>query len=135
MSEVEMTCSRRATASGAAGGAWQHVAHHDMRRRQAISMIDMQVRSENGDVVTHGSHGIRWSQGLGQLDPERYPCLSSLLPYADAVFNERQVERLRRELSDQYIRGLIGEGAAVEAERLCKDVENGSHLYLWFVGD
>jgi hypothetical protein len=98
-------------------------------------MIDMQVRSENGDVVTHGSHGITWSQGLGRLDPEKFPCLSSLLPCGDAVFNERQAERLRRELSETYIRRIIGDAAAAEAERLCREVENGTHLYLWFVGD
>ncbi|BEL05420.1 hypothetical protein Q0Z83_044110 [Actinoplanes sichuanensis] len=98
-------------------------------------MIDMQVRRENREVVTRGSQGIKWSQALAELDPERFPCLSSLLPYADAIFNSRQAERLRRELSDQHIIGIIGEGAAAEAERLCREVENGSHLYLWFAGD
>ncbi len=98
-------------------------------------MIDMQVRSENGAVVIHGSNGIRWSDALARLDPESFPCLSSLLPYADAIFNSRQTERLRREISDQYVRTVIGEAAAVEAERLSREVENGSHLYLWFVGD
>jgi hypothetical protein len=98
-------------------------------------VIDMQVRSENGAVVIHGSNGIRWSDALARLDPESFPCLSSLLPYADAIFNSRQTERLRREISDQYVRTVIGEAAAVEAERLSREVENGSHLYLWFVGD
>ncbi|GAA0460110.1 hypothetical protein Aca07nite_42090 [Actinoplanes capillaceus] len=78
-------------------------------------MIDMQVRSESGAVVIHGSNGIRWSDALARLDPESFPCLSSLLPYADAIFNSRQTERLRRELSDQYVRTVIGEAAAVEA--------------------
>jgi hypothetical protein len=98
-------------------------------------MIDMQVRRENVEVVAHGSQGIKWSEALGRLDPDKFPCLSSLLPYADAIFNERQVERLRRELLDPHVRDIVGDGAAAEAERLCRQVENGSHLYLWFVGD
>jgi hypothetical protein len=98
-------------------------------------MINMQVRSENRDVVTHGSHGIIWSEALGQVDQDKFPYLSSLLPYADAVFNKRQAERLRLEVSHQSIRDIIGGGAAAEVERLCREVENGSHLYLWFVGD
>ncbi|BAL88332.1 hypothetical protein AMIS_31120 [Actinoplanes missouriensis 431] len=98
-------------------------------------MIDMQVRSASGEVVVHGANGIRWSEALARLDPEDFPFLSSLLPYADAIFNSRQTERLRRELSDQNVRTIIGEDAAVEAERLSRKVEEGSHLYLWFVGD
>jgi hypothetical protein len=95
----------------------------------------MQVRRESGEVVIHGLNGIRWSEALARLDPENFPCLSGLLPYADTIFNERQTERLRRELSDQHVRTVIGEDAAVEAERLSREVEKGSHLYLWFVGD
>jgi hypothetical protein len=106
-----------------------------MGRQEDVSMIDMQVRSENGDVVTHGSRGIKWSEALAQVDPDNFPYLSSLLPYADAIFNGRQAERLRREVSHQSIRDIIGDGAAAEVERLCREVEDGIHLYLWFVGD
>lgn len=98
-------------------------------------MIDMQVRDENGEVVAHGSAGVTWSEALGELDPKEFPYLSSLLPYADTVFNARQAARLRREVSEQSIRNTIGNSAAVEVDRLCREVENGSHLYLWFVGD
>ncbi|MEU4156446.1 hypothetical protein [Actinoplanes sp. NPDC026670] len=98
-------------------------------------MIDFQVRGENGEVVTHGSQGIRWSEPLAKLDPDDFPYLSSLLPYADTMFNARQTERLRQEVADRSIRDIIGDAAATEVERLCREVENGSHLYLWFVGD
>jgi hypothetical protein len=98
-------------------------------------MIHLQVRGEGGAIVTRGSCGLNWSEALGQVDPGRFPLLSSLLPYADTMFNSRQAERLRREVSDQSVRDIVGDDAASEIERLCRQVEDGSHLYLWFLGD
>jgi hypothetical protein len=99
-------------------------------------MINMQVRSEGGEIVTRGStRGIRWSEGLAQIDRERFPCLGGLVPYADTMFNERQVERLRVEVASQSVREILGDEIASEIESLCRQVENGSNLYLWFLGD
>lgn len=99
-------------------------------------MINMQVRSEGGEIVTRGSTaGICWSDALAQIDREKFPCLGGLLPYADTMFNGRQVERLRMEVASQSVREILGEETAVEIETLCQQVENGSHLYLWFLGD
>ncbi len=99
-------------------------------------MINMQVRSEGGEIVTRGSTpGIDWSDALAQIDREKFPCLGGLLPYADAMFNERQVEGLRIEVASQSVRDILGQETASEIETLCRQVENGSHLYLWFVGD
>lgn len=98
-------------------------------------MIDMQVRTEAGDIVARGTRGLEWTDALQNVDSVRFPCLSGLLPYADTVFNSRQAERLRLEASSHSARIILGEAAALEIEKLCTQVENGSHLYLWFVGD
>ena len=98
-------------------------------------MIDMQVRTERDEIVVHGSHGVGWTESLLRVDRKSFPFLSSLLPYANTIFNSRQAERLRLEVSDQSVRALLGEDVALEIERLCRQVEGGAHLYLWFVGD
>ncbi|PAZ13714.1 hypothetical protein CLM62_22845 [Streptomyces sp. SA15] len=98
-------------------------------------MINLQVRSENGDIVSSGSCGLEWTESLGRIDADEFPFLGSLLPYADTMFNSRQTERLRREIAHQSVRELLGPDTVAEIERLCLQVEEGSHLYLWFLGD
>lgn len=98
-------------------------------------MINLQVRSGDGEILIRGSHGLAWSENLGRIDPDKFPCLSALLPYADTMFNSRQAERLRSEVSVQFIRDLLGEALTFEIEQLCRRVESSSHLYVWFVGD
>jgi len=98
-------------------------------------MIDLQVRTETGEIVAHGSCGVPWTDALGQLDQGSYPCLGGLLPYADTIFNARQVGMLAREVSSPAAREVLGEAAAAEIERLGRQVVSGSHLYLWFLGD
>ncbi|GAA2313547.1 hypothetical protein GCM10010149_76050 [Nonomuraea roseoviolacea subsp. roseoviolacea] len=97
-------------------------------------MIDVQVRTESGDIVVHGSCGLDW-KAVGRIDEDEFPFLGSLLPYADTMFNSRQTERLRREIADQSVSQILGRDAVAEIERLCLQVKNGPHLYLWFLGD
>lgn len=98
-------------------------------------MIDLQVRSESGETVLRGSCGVTWTADLANLDASSFPCLTGLLPYADAMFNPRQASRLREEVADPHVREVIGVDAAQEIERLCLHVERGIALYLWFLGD
>lgn len=98
-------------------------------------MINTQVRGETGDIVVHGSSRLDWMTTLQHVDADRYPFLGSLLPFADTMFNSRQTVKLRQELADQSVRELLGHDEAAEIERLCLQVEGGSHLYLWFLGD
>lgn len=72
---------------------------------------------------------------LQYIDEDDFPFLGSMLPVEDTMFNSRQTRRLRRELSSEYIRDLLGENVVAEIERLCVRVEDGVHLYLWFLGD
>ena len=97
-------------------------------------MITVQVRGGRGDVVLSSECRLDWVD-LRHVDENEFPCLGSLLPYADTIFNERQVIRVRRELESQRIRELLGVDTAVEIERLCLAVEGGLHRYLWFLGD
>lgn len=98
-------------------------------------MINAQVRTESGEIVLRGSCRLDWVKTVQRIDEDRFPFLGSLLPYADTMFNSRQVERLRREIADRSVREIIGQNPAAEIERLCMQVVNGSHLYLWFLGD
>ncbi|MGB2567584.1 hypothetical protein ACPFP2_03905 [Micromonospora citrea] len=99
-------------------------------------MIDLEVRDESGVVQQHGNCGLEWFATIGRLNEEEFPFLGgSLLPYADTMFNSRQVKRLRRELSCAPVRDVLGADVVAEIDRLCSQVENGVGLYLWFLGD
>lgn len=98
-------------------------------------MINAQVRTESGEIVLRGICRLDWTATLQWIDANQFPLLSGMLPYADTVFNSRQAERLRREVSSQAVCDILGRDTVVEIERLCLRVENGSHLYLWFLGD
>jgi len=98
-------------------------------------MMDIQVRTELGEIVLRGSCGLDWVETLQHVDEDKFPFLGSMLPYADTMFNSRQARKLRREILHESIRDIIGKDAVAEIERLCQQVENGSHLYLWFLGD
>lgn len=98
-------------------------------------MINMQVRRETGDIVVRGASRLDWMKTLQHVDADRFPFLGSLLPYADTMFNSRQTVRLRQEIADQSVRELLGHDAVAEIESFCLQVESGSHLYLWFLGD
>lgn len=98
-------------------------------------MINVQVRTETGEVLRRGTCRLDWTETIQRVDERTFPFLAGLLPYADTMFNSRQAEWLRREIADESVRGILGPDAAVEIEGLCRQVEDGSHLYLWFVGD
>lgn len=98
-------------------------------------MINVQVRTEGGQVLRQGSCGLDWPETIQRLDEGVFPFLAGLLPYADTMFNSRQAEWLRRELANESVREVLGPDSAAEIEDLCRQVEDGSHLYLWFVGD
>lgn len=98
-------------------------------------MINLQVRTEAGEIVSRGRCGLDWMTSLRGIDDEEFPLLGSILPYADTMFNARQTERLRREIASHSIGEVLGRDSVAEIERLCLQVEHGSHLYLWFVGD
>ena len=98
-------------------------------------MINAQVRTEGGEIVLFGVCELDWTETIQRIDEMKFPFFSSLLPYADTMFNSLQAGRLRREIADQSVREILGSGSVDEIEKLCLRVENGSHLYLWFVGD
>jgi hypothetical protein len=97
-------------------------------------MINIQVRGERGNVIERSECRLNWSD-VQHIDQERFPYLGSLVPYADTMFNTRQISRILLELEDGHIGEVLGEEAVVEIGRLCRCVESGSHLYLWFLGD
>lgn len=98
-------------------------------------MINIQVRSEVGEVVARGISRLDWSSTVYHIDRNRFPFLGSLIPAGDTMFNSLQAKMLRGELGDQSVKEIIGPSVAAEIENLCVRVEKGMHLYLWFIGD
>lgn len=95
-------------------------------------MIDMQVRGDSADVIA-SEGGFEWTSAFGDLNPGLFPRLWGLIPYGDAVFNHRQVSLLLAEL-DRLPAACAGDWVG-QAHQLCQVVEQGSHRYLWSVGD
>lgn len=97
-------------------------------------MINLQVRSENGTIEAQANHGVVWGPELAALDQSVFPMLGHLLPYADTMFNRRQVSTLLTEVP-QLPPGVLTAEFARELAELGQAVLDGPHLYLWFVGD
>lgn len=97
-------------------------------------MIDLQVRSENGSIEARAKHGVEWGPELAALDQSVFPMLGHLLPYADTVFNHRQVSTLLAEVP-RLPPGVLTEEFARELAELGQAVLDGQGLYLWFLGD
>ncbi|MEV7738961.1 hypothetical protein AB0O75_44170 [Streptomyces sp. NPDC088921] len=93
----------------------------------------MQVRGDSGDVIARAEGGVEWTSAFGDLNPALFPMLWGLIPYGDAVFNHRQVSLLLAELD--RLPAACGGDWVGQARELCQVVEQGSHRYLWFVGD
>ncbi|MER5689218.1 hypothetical protein [Streptomyces sp. NPDC002205] len=75
-----------------------------------------------------------WGPELAGLDQSVFPMLGHLLPYADTVFNSRQVSTLLEEIP-QLPPGVVTDELARELLELGRTVLEGQHLYLWFLGD
>lgn len=97
-------------------------------------MISVQVRSESGAIEARAEHGVVWGPELAGLDQSVFPMLGHLLPYADTVFNHRQVSTLLREIP-RLPPGVLTDEFAREVFELGRTVLDGQHLYLWFLGD
>ncbi|WP_353941062.1 hypothetical protein ABII15_05055 [Streptomyces sp. HUAS MG91] len=97
-------------------------------------MIGLQVRSEVGTIEARAKHGVIWGPELAGLDQSAFPMLGHLLPYADTVFNSRQVVTLRAEVP-RLPPGVVTKEFARELLDLSQTVLDGHHLYLWFLGD
>lgn len=93
----------------------------------------MEVCGDDGRVVARAAKGLEWTAAFAELDPAEFPMLWALTPYGDAVFNERQAPLLLAEL-DRLPAACAGDWVS-RARELCRMVEGGTHLYLWFVGD
>lgn len=94
----------------------------------------MQVNREiHGKTVARARCGLPWEITLAGLDQAAFPLLGALDPYGDAVFDQRQIPALLRELDQLPAeRG----GTWVDEVRTLADlVLYGTHRYLLFIGD
>jgi hypothetical protein len=97
-------------------------------------MIDVQVRGERGTIEARTRHGVVWGPELAGLDQSLFPMMGHLLPYADTVFNHRQVSTLMEEIP-RLPPGVLTDVFARELLEMGQMVLDGHHLYLWFLGD
>jgi hypothetical protein len=99
-----------------------------------LTVINLQVRGENGTIEAHAQNGVAWGAELAGLDQSVFPMLGHLLPYADTVFNSRQAATLPEEVP-RLPPGVVTDEFARELIELGRKVLDGQHLYLWFLGD
>ncbi|MFD5984641.1 hypothetical protein [Streptomyces cyaneofuscatus] len=97
-------------------------------------MIGVQIRGENGTIEVRAKHGVVWGPGLAGLDQSVFPMLGHLLPYADTVFNHRQVSSLLQEVP-RLPAGVLTDEFTRELSEMGQAVLDGQGLYLWFLGD
>ncbi|MFD6989349.1 hypothetical protein [Streptomyces sp. NPDC059943] len=97
-------------------------------------MINLQVRGENGTIEARAKHGVVWGAELAALDLSVFPMVGHLLPYADTIFNHRQVSTLLEEVT-RLPAGVLTDEFARELIELGQVVLDGQGLYLWFLGD
>lgn len=69
------------------------------------------------------------------VDPARHPLLSGIDPYGDTVFNGLQARRLRAGLESHRSECASPARFFEVLDELCRLVGEGTHLYLWFIGD
>ncbi|MFF3107904.1 hypothetical protein ACFVSN_01860 [Kitasatospora sp. NPDC057904] len=96
-------------------------------------MINMAVLGDSRKAVARAAGGVEWTPAFAELDPAEFPMLWALTPYGDAVFNQRQVPLLLAEFD--RLPAVCGGDWVDQARELCRVVERGTHLYLWFLGD
>jgi hypothetical protein len=99
--------------------------------------IEVLLRNENGETVD-SIMGVCLAPLIPAMDDQRSACLRFIDPYGDTIFNNLQAGTLRRELlavleaaADMNVdRETIGR--VVDLVERCGD---GTHLYVWFIGD
>ena len=76
-------------------------------------------------------------RNLELLDPEKYPLLTAIDPYGDAVFNRRQMPQFVREWHAvrDHARGHLDPRFLDGVENLARACEEEPHRYLKFIGD
>ncbi|MFF5088323.1 hypothetical protein [Streptomyces niveus] len=97
-------------------------------------MINLQVRGENGTIEARAKHGVVRGPEQAGLDQSVFPMLGHLLPYADTVFNRRQVSTLLEEVP-RLPAGVLTDEFARELIELGQVALDGQGLYLWLLGD
>ncbi len=96
--------------------------------------ISLVLRRERGEDIRRAEQ--TYLPAGASRDPAEYPLLSGVDPYANTIFNARQMHQLLVEV-DRLLSGPLGvaERASLEAVAdLCRDARR-VHRYLWFIGD
>ncbi len=96
--------------------------------------ISLALRRERGDDIRRAEQ--TYLPAGASRDAVEYPLLSGVDPYANTIFNSRQMQQLLSEVERLLSGSLsVAERASLEAVAdLCREGRR-AHRYLWFIGD
>lgn len=103
--------------------------------RSADMPISVLLRKERGEIVR--SMTVPYEPAPASWDAEEHPMLAGVDPHGNAIFNARQMRRIRLE-AEALLAGelTLGQRLALEGVvELCDAGQRPPHRYLWFVGD
>ena len=96
--------------------------------------IEALLRDEQGATLD-AVHGLCLRPLIPAMDDESSPCLRFIDPYGDTMFNACQAKALSRELASRRHVDGIDQASIDRLAELIDRCADGTHLYLWFIGD
>ena len=106
-------------------------------RRYRVMGINVQLRTESGEVLVEVYDPRMVLSQAAHREFSNSRLLRYLMPYGDAIFNQAQagdlmndIAKLKSDYPETPLSKLL-----LEIEPFVERLGNGSHLYLWFVGD
>ncbi len=100
-------------------------------------MSHVDLRSGNGERLARSSLDLRELRRLFSRLPDELHCLGYVDPYGYTVFNKFQSGTVLDELAalEQTCRPQEVKEFIEPIRQWAQQVRDGTHLYLWFVGD
>ena len=93
------------------------------------------TRSWGAHCVRGAASIVSPSEVIPPTDDRQSPCLRWVDPYGDTIFNKFQAAALVNELEALVAASPDLTSSLAGVARLARDCAEGTHLYLWFVGD
>lgn len=96
--------------------------------------ISMVLRKENGEEIIRAEHA--YVPADESLDEISFPLLSCVDPYANTIYNTRQMGRLLMEV-EKLLGVVLSEEERTSLEAVAELCHEGRrvHRFLWFIGD
>jgi hypothetical protein len=96
--------------------------------------IDVEIQDENGVCIARYD-GPQLGHQFTKLAPPGSACFRFILPWADAIFNEKQIKVLKDELQDAAKDCPPARLAELKSLSSFLEGAAGPHVYVKFIGD